>query len=197
MHFSSLFGTLATVLLSTSTLVAANPITARAPDRAPTAAECQAQLNVPAGKTLFWTGGTSKDAIKAVRERDYLKGYKRISQMWKSQSWADQYIMDINLEKDFWCACSTALAQLTTGTAYVMMPTGTGNGANFDSVWADCEWPYIGPQTQYVIRLDPSDASHKEYIRGAPPPTAPPAPPAPPAARSAAVESDGFVAFEA
>lgn len=154
-------------------------LSARNPTRGPTVDECKDQLNVPAGKTLFWSKLGSYAAKKAARERDYLAGYQVMDQMWKDPNWKNQFVgKDEQIDADFWNHCSQALAEASSGTAYIFVREGSGTDWDQNSHWAQWEYPYLSPAVTELIRINPSDPNHKEWIRGVPPPP-PPAPPAP------------------
>ena len=119
-----------------------------------------------------------------------------MDQMWKDPSWKNQFTgKDEKIDADFWNHCSQALAEASSGRAYVFLKEGSGTDWNPDSHWNNWEWPYLSSAITELIRINPSDPNHKEWIIGDPPagpadpeppspepadPQAPPPPPGPP-----------------
>ncbi|KAI1413165.1 hypothetical protein F5Y13DRAFT_189527 [Hypoxylon sp. FL1857] len=132
----------------------------------PTVDQCTSQLNVPRDTTVFYSGGPDfyQKAIEAVNNRRYLKGYQIMAQKWKDPDWLEAWQVDPELSKRFWDVCSEALAMATSGTAYVLLPTGTGISWNDGTVWDRKEWPNI-PEGVTVIRINPDDPREREVIK--------------------------------
>ncbi|KAK7959638.1 uncharacterized protein PG986_004492 [Apiospora aurea] len=95
-------------------------------------------------------------------------GYKILAQKWITPNWQDQWQSDEQASKEFFDICSQALAEMATGTAYVLLPKVAANETGKDwfpgTVWADYEWPNI-PAGVTVIRINPDDPAYQETIR--------------------------------
>lgn len=124
----------------------------------PTVEECKAQLNVAKDTTLFYSGpgGYASKARKAIKARSELKGYQILAMKWKDSSWQNTWMNDEATSKEFFNICSRALAEKTSGTAYVMLPKDTGTNWQSGTVWDKYEWDYI-PKSVKVIRINPDD----------------------------------------
>lgn len=123
-------------------------------------------LNVPANTAIFYSGPGSyaSKALKATRERPYLKGYKMLNRLWKDTSFPNKWQQDDATSTKFFDAASQAMAELVTGKVYVMLPAGQGTTWLKDSVWDRMEWPNMNPAAE-VIRINPDDTSHQEVIQ--------------------------------
>ncbi|KAI0182775.1 hypothetical protein EV127DRAFT_448818 [Xylaria flabelliformis] len=133
----------------------------------PSVQDCKDHLKVEKDTTLFYSGpgGYAKKARDAIKHRDYLKGYKILGQLWTDSKWQDQWQNDEQASKDFFNICSKALAELSTGTSYVLLPKGKGHEWQSGTVWDKFEWPNI-PSATKVIRIDPDNAKDEETIKG-------------------------------
>ncbi|KAK8029873.1 hypothetical protein PG993_011164 [Apiospora rasikravindrae] len=137
----------------------------------PTVAECRAQLK--AGNTLFYSGpgGYQQLAEEAISSRPYPHDYQILVQKWKDPSWPNPWVggPDPKVVSGFFDVCSEALAQMATGTAYVLLPKlGPGEkGTDWftGSVWARIERPNV-PAGVKMIRVIPDDVDWKETIKG-------------------------------
>lgn len=104
-----------------------------------------------------------------------------MDQMWKDMTWQDQFTgKNEKIDTDFWNHCSQALAEASSGRAYVFLREGSGTDWDEKSHWHKWEWPYLSPAITELIRINPNDPNHKEWIIGDPPSgPADPAPPSP------------------
>ena len=151
----------------------------------PSVQDCKDHLNIPSDTTLFYSGpgGYAKKAKDKIKNVDALKNYKILSQMWTDPKWQDQWQNDEQASKDFFNICSQAVAEASSGTAYVLLPPGKGTDWKKGTVWDGYEWPNLGSGVTKVIRINP-DNTDEEVIKGgsaAPTSDPAPAPPAPPA----------------
>lgn len=133
----------------------------------PTIQDCKDHLSVSKDSTLFYSGpgGYAKQAREAIKTRDYLKNYKILATSWTDPNWQNQWQNDEQAAKDFFNICSQALAELSSGTVYTLLPAGSGTNWQAGTVWADFEWPNI-PANAKVIRINPDDPAHRETIKG-------------------------------
>ncbi|KAI1345682.1 hypothetical protein F5Y01DRAFT_308855 [Xylaria sp. FL0043] len=133
----------------------------------PTVQECKNHLKVTKDTTLFYPGpgGYAKKARDAIKIRDYLNGYKILGPLWTDSKWQDQWQNDEKARKEFFNICSQALAELSTGISYVLLPPGKGEDWQKGTVWDKFEWPNL-PSNTKVIRIDPDSAKNKETIKG-------------------------------
>jgi hypothetical protein len=133
----------------------------------PTVQDCKDHLKVEKDTTLFYSGpgGYAKKARDAIKDRDYLKGYKILGQLWTDNTWQNQWQNDEDASKKFFDICSQALAEISTGTSYVLLPKGKGKDWQKGTVWDEYEWPHI-PSNTKVIRINPEDKNDKETIKG-------------------------------
>ncbi|KAI1754931.1 hypothetical protein F4782DRAFT_492057 [Xylaria castorea] len=135
----------------------------------PSIQDCKDHLKVEKDTTLFYSGpgGYAKKARDAIKDkhRDYLKGYKILGQLWTDNKWQDQWQNDEKASVDFFNICSQALAELSTGTSYVLLPEGKGKDWKKGTVWDKFEWPHV-PSGTKVIRIDPKNAKDMETIKG-------------------------------
>ncbi|KAI6080858.1 hypothetical protein F4821DRAFT_275617 [Hypoxylon rubiginosum] len=132
----------------------------------PTVDACKAQLKVPPDTTLFYSGGPTyyQMAIDAINTREYLDGYEIMAQKWRDETWKDPWLVDEDLSRQFWDICSRALAEATSGVAYVLLPKGTGTHWANGTVWDRMEWPNIADEVA-VIRINPDDPEDREFIK--------------------------------
>ncbi|KAK7995267.1 hypothetical protein PG990_014040 [Apiospora arundinis] len=140
---------------------------------APTVADCKAQLK--RGKPLFYSGPNSyaklaRDAIKDTKNRPYLQGYSVLADMFVDKTWADDWNNDFVKNEILWDVCSQALAEISTGTVYVILPRNEdkSNGGTTwyaGTRWDRFEWPHI-PAGVKVIRINPEDPKQQDQIKG-------------------------------
>jgi hypothetical protein len=95
----------------------------------PSVEECKANLNVPQpNSTVFYTGGTHDDA----QEFSGLIGGSTMDDLLQYDITQPPYTTwDTDQTEEFWTHCSQALAEITSGEAFVVMPldmTAAGNG---------------------------------------------------------------------
>ncbi|KAI0172912.1 hypothetical protein GGR52DRAFT_428207 [Hypoxylon sp. FL1284] len=136
----------------------------------PTVEQCKEQLNVAPNTSMFYSGPGSyaAKALKAINDsngRPYLEGYKLLSRMWKDSKFPDQWQDDAAASKEFFDNASQAMAELTSGTAYVMLPQDEGTNWYSGSVWDRKEWPNI-PEDVRVIRINPNNLDTQVVPRG-------------------------------
>lgn len=140
---------------------------------APTVADCKAQLK--RGKPLFYSGPNSyaklaRDAIKDTKNRPYLQGYSVLADMFVDKTWADDWNNDFAKNDILWDVCSQALAEISTGTVYVILPrnedkSNGGTTWHAGTRWDRFEWPHI-PAGVKVIRINPEDPKQQDQIKG-------------------------------
>ncbi|KAI9784926.1 MAG: hypothetical protein M1816_000562 [Peltula sp. TS41687] len=132
-------------------------VVARATPPLPTLAECKQQLNVAKDNSLFYSGpgGFAKKAKKWAT--DNKPGYKILGQQWKDTKWQDQWQNDEDVSFKFFDLASQAMAELSTGTVYVMLPSDT-SGTDWwkGTVWDRAEWPNI-KHADRIIRVNPDN----------------------------------------
>ncbi|KAI1277756.1 hypothetical protein F5Y07DRAFT_398309 [Xylaria sp. FL0933] len=88
-----------------------------------------------------------------------------LGQLWTDSKWQDQWQNDEKASKEFFNICSQALAELSTGISYVLLPPGKGEDWQKGTVWDKFEWSNL-PSNTKVIRIDPDSAKNKETIKG-------------------------------
>lgn len=125
----------------------------------PTTAECRKHLHVVPGTSLFYSGIGGHDQATRIRDgRWHLRGYKVLNEMWKNPKWHLQYLsISKAATHEFWDNCSAAMAQLSLGKVYVILPPGEKSEWNHESTWGRMEWPNLNSAVDSVIRLDPSN----------------------------------------
>ena len=148
------------------------------PPPLPTVDECKAQLNLAKDTSLFYAGpnGYAKKAREWIKADQSRKNYQIMGQKWKDSSWQNQWQKDPDISKKFFDICSQAMAEGSSGTVYVMLPSDTkGKDWHKGTVWDEYEWPHLGSGVSKVIRVNP-DNNDQETIKGQgtaqkPPPT--------------------------
>lgn len=143
-----------------------NVITTRNTPPVPSVDEIKPNLNVPAGVSLFYSGpgGYAKQARTWARNQK--NGYKVLGQLWKDSSYPDKWQSDQDTSTKFFNVASQAMAELSAGTVYVMLPSDTtGTKWKADTVWDKYEWPNLASSVERVIRINP-DNQNKEIIKG-------------------------------
>ncbi|KAK6836574.1 hypothetical protein PG987_007069 [Apiospora arundinis] len=127
------------------------------------------------GKPLFYSGPNSyaklaRDAIKDTKNRPYLQGYSVLADMFVDKTWADDWNNDFAKNDILWDVCSQALAEISTGTVYVILPrnedkSNGGTTWHAGTRWDRFEWPHI-PAGVKVIRINPEDPKQQDQIKG-------------------------------
>ena len=119
----------------------------------PTVEQCMEVISVPPNSTLMHSGGVhSSGALKKVLEekRAYLEGYTPLSNKHISSDFSKVYA-DVPRA---WSSLSTALATMTSGVVYVLLPEGTGTDFPPGGHFAQNEWPYLSRNVTHVIRIN-------------------------------------------
>jgi DNA primase len=133
-----------------------------------TIAECKAQMKVAKDTTLFYSVVRSQVARDTIASSKYphLKGYMTLRSRWNDPKWPDKYTVGVDdaTAKKFWDTASTALTEMTTGTAYVLLPKGKGTDWKKGTVWDRAEWPNV-PKGLKIIRINPDDPNDQEVIK--------------------------------
>ncbi|PVI04900.1 hypothetical protein DM02DRAFT_624681 [Periconia macrospinosa] len=131
-----------------------------------TIADCKAQMTVGKDTTLFYSVVRSQVARDTIEKYPYLKNYVTLRSRWKNPKWPDQFTVGVSdtTAKKFWDTASQALAEMSSGTAYVLLPAGKGTEWKKGTVWDRVEWPNL-PKGLKVIRINPDDPNAQEVIR--------------------------------
>ena len=145
---------------------AANDIHIRDTPPLPEVDEIKKHLDVAKDTSLFYSGPGSY----AKKARDWAKnkknGYKVLPQFWKDSKYPDPWQNDPDTSSDFFNRASQALAELSSGIVYTMLPSDTkGKDWKAGTVWDKYEWPNLGPDVTKVIRVNP-DNDDEETIKG-------------------------------
>ena len=131
----------------------------------PTIDEIKQQLSVAKDTSLFYSGPGGYAGKARTWAKNNNKAYKILAQNWKSGNWQDKWQNDEAVSAKFFNLASTAMAQLSAGTVYVMLPSDT-KGTNWQSgtVWDSAEWPYLrmekdkeNPNVEKIIRVNPDN----------------------------------------
>ena len=146
-------------------LDAANDIHGRLTPAVPDVEEIKKHLDVAKDISLFYSGpgGYAKIA------RDWAKSknnqYKILGQLWKDARYPDPWQNDPDASEKFFNLASQALAGLSSGTVYVILPSDTkGKDWKVGTVWDKYEWPSLTPDVTKVIRVNP-DNDNEETIK--------------------------------
>ncbi|KAK7451688.1 hypothetical protein VKT23_012366 [Stygiomarasmius scandens] len=141
------------------------PATPRTP-AVPGTAEIKTHLSVAPDTSLFYSAsngqppeGSARQASEWAKKKK--NGYKILARMWKDSNYQNTWQNDATLSKEFFDNASEAMAELSSGTVYVMLPPSTqADGKDWwsGSVWARKEWPALqnNPAVTKVIRIDPA-----------------------------------------
>ncbi|KAK6857371.1 hypothetical protein PG995_007558 [Apiospora arundinis] len=140
----------------------------------PTVQQCKQIIAVQPNSTLFHSGGMAHggylDRVLA-EDRPYLRGYTPLSRKHTSHDFTEIYTK----RHTPWCNLSRALAEESSGTAYVLLPPGDGwgnvpEGGHF---FKD-ELPHLGVRLERLIRINAIDPNHMEVVWTQPAPTSTP-----------------------
>lgn len=140
----------------------------------PTVQQCKQIIAVQPNSTLFHSGGMAHggylDRVLA-EDRPYLRGYTPLSKKHTSHDFTEIYTK----RHTPWCNLSRALAEESSGTAYVLLPPGDGwgnvpEGGHF---FKD-ELPHLGVRLERLIRINAIDPNHMEVVWTQPTPTSTP-----------------------
>lgn len=119
-----------------------------------------------ANKSLFYSGpgGYAKKANDLAKKT----GRKLLKDFWVDSKYPDAWQNDIDASKQFFDIASAAMAQVSSGVVYVLLPSDTkGTNWNQDTVWAREEWPNLrggkNPAVTKIVRVNP-DNSNEETI---------------------------------
>lgn len=121
---------------------------------------------MPSGVSLFYSGPGSyaNKAKKWAKKRN--NGYKILGQLWQDSSYPDTWQNDPDDSEKFFNAAPQAMAEVSAGKIYVMLPSDTtGTDWHKDTVWNNYEWPNLGAGVTQVIRVNP-DNEDEELIKG-------------------------------
>lgn len=89
----------------------------------PTIDEIKQQLSVAKDTSLFYSGPGGYAGKARTWAKNNNKAYKILAQNWKSGNWQDKWQNDEAVSAKFFNLASTAMAQLSAGTVYVMLPS--------------------------------------------------------------------------
>ncbi|GLB36801.1 hypothetical protein LshimejAT787_0310880 [Lyophyllum shimeji] len=135
----------------------------------PTVAQMKQYLNVAPSKLLYYSGPGGYE--QKARQKAASMGLKILDDAWKDPSFPRQHqaALDAASMKKFWDNASEAIAEMSSGTIYVLLPANTV-GTNFHpgTVWSRLEWPELQRNSKVtkVIKVNP-DNSKQEVIKGA------------------------------
>lgn len=136
------------------------------PPPLPDVDEIKNHLNVAKDISLFYSGPGSYAKQARTWARNKSNGYKVLGQLWKDSSYQDPWQNDPDLSVKFFNRASQAMAELSAGTVYVMLPSDTkGVDWKTGTVWDAYEWPNLGSGVSEVIRVNP-DNDNEETIKG-------------------------------
>ncbi|KAF9553422.1 hypothetical protein CPC08DRAFT_822298 [Agrocybe pediades] len=115
----------------------------------PSLAEMETHLHVPADASLFYScdqlgQGTCKQAKTWAKTNH--PTYKVLGQMWTNSNYPTPWQADPAVSKQFFDVASQAMAELSSGTVYVVLgPWTHADGKDWydQSVWARMEWPAL------------------------------------------------------
>ena len=144
--------------------------TATSVPKLPSVSDCKAQLKMGDDTSLFYSGpGSYAGKAKKWRNADKSRSsYKILGEKWVDPKWQDKWQNDETVSKEFFNICSQAMAEASSGTVYVMLPSDTkGTDWHKGTVWDKFEWPNLGSGVTKVIRVNP-DNDNSETIKGAP-----------------------------
>jgi len=129
----------------------------------------KAHFNVSPNKVMFYSGPGGYFA-KARAMGASMGGLKILKDWWKDKRFPDLYHANLPAAKmkKFWDNASVALAELSSGTVYVLLPANTV-GTNFfpGTVWQRLEWNTLQKNSavKKVVKLNPDNTKH-EVIKG-------------------------------
>ncbi|KAK8071465.1 hypothetical protein PG997_011668 [Apiospora hydei] len=168
------------------------------PVHTPTVEHCKQVIEMDRNTTLFHSGGMHKTGYlyEVLKEkRQYLKGYAPLCQKHTSHDFSDIY----RDNPQAWSNLSQALAEGSSGTAYVLLPPGRGaEGVPTSGHFIKDEFPHLGPHVERLVRIRHDDPESREVFWEREPslplaPSALPRPatprPAPPPQRAASFSS--------
>ncbi len=167
---SKLTGALSLAFLATIILASPVPDESDSTERPalPSLQDCKDHLKVKKDTSLFYSGDNGEDyrgkAQKKIKDVDKLQDYKIRAMSWTDNAWQDKWVMGNNNQaKEFFQICSRAMAEMSSGRVYVLLPKGTGTDWEKGTVWADYEWPNLGKSVTEVVRIDPW-SDHEQII---------------------------------
>ncbi|KAF5376869.1 hypothetical protein D9615_007262 [Tricholomella constricta] len=143
--------------------------TSTAVSTAPSVQELKKHLSVSPSKVLFYSGPGGY--IDRARARAAKMGLKILEDSWKVKTYPDTFQASLSPAEmsKFWDNASQALAELSSGTIYVLVPEDTV-GTNFFSkaIWARIEWPSLQKNSAVakVVKIFPEN-DKQEIIKGA------------------------------
>lgn len=133
----------------------------------PSVDEVKKHLNLAKDTSLFYSGPGSYGRKAKAWAKGKSNGYKILGELWKDSSYPDQWQNDAAASLDFFNIASQAMAEASSGTAYVMLPSDTkGTEWKKETVWDKYEWPNLGSGITKVVRVNP-DNDDQETIKGA------------------------------
>ncbi|KAG5652832.1 hypothetical protein H0H81_003456 [Sphagnurus paluster] len=140
----------------------------RTPAFVPSVEELKEQFIVAPDSVLFYSGPGGY--IGKARTRAGQMGLQILEDSWKDKAFPDAYqALAVEDVKQFWDNASQALAELATGTVYVLVPESTiGTEFFAKSIWARVEWPALQVNTKAVkvVKIFPEN-DKEEVIKGA------------------------------
>ncbi|KAK8024632.1 hypothetical protein PG993_012698 [Apiospora rasikravindrae] len=159
------------------------------PVHTPTVEHCKQVIEMERDTTLFHSGGMGKGGFLSQvlqEKRPYLHGYAPLCQKHTSHDFSEIY----KYNPQAWSNLSQALAEISSGTAYVLLPPGRGEeGVPRSGHFIKDELPHLGPQVDRLIRIRHDDPNSFELLYERqpflPPPLPPPSPPRPATPRPA------------
>lgn len=107
-------------------------------------------------RALFYSGpgGYANKARGWARKKN--NGYKILSLLWTDSRYPDAWQKDIDASEEFFNLASRAMAELSSGIIYIMLPSDThGTDWWHESVWKLYEWPNLGLAVMEVIGVNP------------------------------------------
>lgn len=155
-----------------------NELSARADDEdcededdVPSVEEIKEHIKMPDSSCLFYSGpgGYHQKALDWRFKSKKLQ-WRTLSLKWSTEGYDDQFLGEPVKRKEFDVRASQAMAEMCTGTAYVMLPSDTkGTDWSEDTVWNKYEWPNLKKVTT-VLRISPeyieNPSKEPEKIKG-------------------------------
>lgn len=134
--------------------------------KVPSVAEIKTHVNIPPNKSLFFSGPGGYAAKAVMWAYNKKNGYRTLPSLWKDAKYPDQFIINHKIAEEFNARASQAMAEVSSGIVYVMLPSDTtGTKWKKETVWNEFEWPNLGKGVTKVIRVNP-DNDKEEVIKG-------------------------------
>lgn len=116
---------------------------------------------------LFYSG----PGCYARKARQWAKwkkaGHMVLAQLWKNEEYPNTWQNDEFFSREFFALASRAMAELASGTVYVVLPSDT-QGTNWlrGTVWDLYEWPHLSSDVTKVIRINPVNDQEETIKEG-------------------------------